>query len=492
MKKTTLTILDEVNARFSGLDPKTRRKMVAELKFFVPWAYHLPSFKLGRWDGTISFCSMGGRTNVNLLDKVLPIVIDAGYEIELVDNRKEYDFQFEPVDVNIVSDCSWPEGHEDAGKPIVLRDYQVDVLNVFIEHLQCVQEVATGAGKTILTATMSKMVEKYGRTIVIVPNKSLVKQTEEDYKLLGLDVGVYYGDRKEYNKTHTICTWQSLNIMDQKGKEYDENLIEQFLDGVVCVMVDEVHAAKADVLKRLLTGPFANCPIRWGLTGTVPKEDFNFSSILAAIGEVKNRLAAHELQELDVLAKCHVNVIQLQDSAQFRDYHEEHKHLVTNQEHLEYLAYKIRQVSETGNTLVLIDRIPTGEALEQLIEGSVFVRGAMKVDDRKEHYDEIKTSDSKIIIATYGVASVGINIPRIFNLVLLEPGKSFVRVIQSIGRGIRKAKDKDYVNIWDICASTKYSKRHLTARKKFYKEAQYPFSIKKIDYIDELKNKGKE
>ena len=90
-------------------------------------------------------------------------------------------------------------------------------------------------------------------------------------------------------------------------------------------------------------------------------------------------------------------------------------------------------------------------------------------------------SSDKVIIATYGVAAVGINIPRIFNLVLLEPGKSFVRVIQSIGRGIRKAEDKDFVQIWDITSACKFSKRHLTKRKVFYKEANYPFSVEKID-----------
>ncbi len=94
----------------------------------------------------------------------------------------------------------------------------------------------------------------------------------------------------------------------------------------------------------------------------------------------------------------------------------------------------------------------------------------------------MRESEGKVIIATYGVASVGINLPRIFNLVLLEPGKSFVRVIQSIGRGIRKAKDKDFVQVWDICSSAKFSKRHLTERKKFYREAEYPFNITKVDY----------
>jgi superfamily II DNA or RNA helicase len=86
-------------------------------------------------------------------------------------------------------------------------------------------------------------------------------------------------------------------------------------------------------------------------------------------------------------------------------------------------------------------------------------------------------------VATYGVAAVGINIPRIFNLVLIEPGKSFVRVIQSIGRGIRKAEDKDHVQIWDITSTCKFAKRHLTKRKQFYKEANYPFSAEKLEWM---------
>ena len=89
---------------------------------------------------------------------------------------------------------------------------------------------------------------------------------------------------------------------------------------------------------------------------------------------------------------------------------------------------------------------------------------------------------NEIVVATYGVAAVGINIPRIFNMVLLEPGKSFVRVIQSIGRGVRKASDKDHVEIWDIASTAKYSKRHLRERKKFYKEAEFPYTIEKVDY----------
>ena len=148
-----------------------------------------------------------------------------------------------------------------------------------------------------------------------------------------------------------------------------------------------------------------------------------------------------------------------------------------------YLASLINTISDSGNTLVLVDRIESGDFLKENLPDSVFISGKVKTKDRKEEYDEVKIVDNKIIVATYGVAAVGINIPRIFNLVMLESGKSFTRVIQSIGRGIRKADDKDFVQIWDFTASTKYAKRHLAERKKFYKEAKYPFTIEKVKYI---------
>jgi superfamily II DNA or RNA helicase len=326
------------------------------------------------------------------------------------------------------------------------------------------------------------LIEPYGRSIIIVPNKSLVTQTEEDYINMGLDVGVYFGDRKEPGRTHTICTWQSLNILEKKRQNAEDDLIEEFKRDVVCVIVDEVHQAKAEVLRRLLTNVYGYVPIRWGLTGTVPKADYEFKSLHVSLGDVINRVSAAELQAKGLLAKCQIEILQLWDYVDYKNYREEQTHLVTKQERINYIGRMVEQMRQSGNTLVLVDRVKSGELLTEAIPDSVFVRGATKADERKEHYDDIKTSDDKVIVATYGVAAVGINLPRIFNLVLIEPGKSFVRVIQSIGRGIRKAQDKDFVQVWDVCSTAKFSKRHLTERKKFYREAQYPFTVTKVDY----------
>jgi superfamily II DNA or RNA helicase len=313
----------------------------------------------------------------------------------------------------------------------------------------------------------------------------LVTQTEKDYVNLGLDVGVYFGDQKDYDRTHTICTWQSLNNMMKKTKSGEAEVsIQDFIQGVVCVIVDEVHMAKADALKTLLTGVMARVPIRWGLTGTVPKEKFESQSLLVSLGPVISKLSASELQDRGVLAQCHVNIVQLIDHVEYSNYQSELKYLLEESGRLDTIADLVRRVNETGNTLVLVDRTECGRQLvARLGEKAVFVSGATKGTKRQEEYDEVADATDKIIVATYGVAAVGINIPRIFNLVLIEPGKSFVRVIQSIGRGIRKAEDKDHVQIWDITSTCKFAKRHLTKRKAFYKEANYPFSAEKLDWM---------
>jgi len=487
MKYCKLIIKDEVNIKLEGLPIEARRKIANAFKYVDPTARFRPSYKLGRWDGSTSLFGIGGSGYLNHIERILELLNELHIEVEdIEDHRSSTKIEFDFITESYWADQGkvWPEGHIDAGKPIMLRDYQVSAINTFLTNHQSLQEIATGAGKTITTATLSQLCEQYGRTITIVPNKSLVEQTLEDYSNVGLDVGVYYGDRKDLNCTHTICTWQSLNILDKKSKESSDEqyTLAEFLDGVKAVIVDEVHMAKAEILKNLLTRNLNNACIRWGLTGTIPKMPHEAEQIFASIGPVVGGIQASELQERGVLSNCHVNIVQLIDLPEFKNYAEELKYLVTDENRMIYISNLIKNIAEKGNTLVLVNRIDTGKFLVNEIEGSVFISGNVKTKDRKEEYDEVATSKDKVIVATYGVAAVGINIPRIFNLVLIEPGKSFVRVIQSIGRGIRRAEDKDHVEIYDITSSCKFAKRHLTERKKFYKEAKYPFSMEKMDW----------
>jgi superfamily II DNA or RNA helicase len=484
MPTAKIIVKDEVNVKIEGLHLDDRKTLVKRFEYEMPGARYMPAVKLGRWSGKVSYFQLGGSTYINLLDQIIPYLEERGYDIELDDIRDyKQSFRFNSVTEQTFASHVWPTGHPKVGEPIILRDYQIEITNQFLSNPQCVQEIATGAGKTLITAALSHSCEAFGRTLVIVPNKSLVTQTEEDYKNLNLDVGVYFGDRKELGRTHTIVTWQSLNnIIKNTQDGVGDITIQEFIEDVVALIIDECHMAKADVLKSMLSGSMSKIAIRWGLTGTVPKEKFASEALLTCIGPVINKLAATDLQDRGVLANCHVHVVQLQDHSLFKNYQSELKYLLEQDNRLDEIANIIDKIKESGNTLILVDRITAGKELVKRLPNSVFVSGTTSNKKRKEEYAEVAVQDEKIIVATYGVAAVGINIPRIFNLVFIEPGKSFVRVIQSIGRGLRKAEDKDFVQIWDITSSCKFSKRHLTQRKAFYKEANYPFTMEKLNY----------
>ena len=450
----------------------------------VPYARHMPTFKLGRWDGKVSFATIGGSTYLNLIDRILPIILDAGYEIDIDDQRPDYKFEFPVIDDRFVSDRCWPAGHPMAGEPIMLREHQVEAINNYFSNTQSIQSLATGAGKTLITAVLSMQCEPYGRSLVIVPSKTLVEQTEDDYKNLGLDVGVYFGDRKEYGRKHTIATWQSIASFCKKKDDF-KNLDDSFnalTDGVMTVIVDEAHTAKGAVLKDLLTNSLAHVPIRWAMTGTVPKEDFQFLSLLSAIGPVVGEVRAKTLQDRDILSKLQIEILQTDDShVAYGDYAAEYDFLVNDTARLAWLAKFCNGLE--GNTLILVDRIATGNSLTEMLNDSVFISGEMKNKDRRAEFKELAEVHGRRMVATYGTMSTGVNIPKIHNLVLFHCGKSPFRTIQSVGRVLRKAPGKDVAMVYDVCSNLKFDARHLTARKKLYRENEYPFTLTKVKYV---------
>lgn len=275
-----LVILDEVNIKIEGLSIECRRAMVKSLEFYVPGARYSPAVRLGRWDGKMSYCTIGGSSYVNLLDILLPIVQKHGYEVDIDDRRIiNENFEFELVKEDSYSHILWPTGHPQAGKQITIKQHQVDMINSYLKNQQSINIIPTGGGKTLITGILSHKVQAYGRSIIIVPSKDLVTQTEEDYKNLGLDVGVYFGDRKEYKKTHTICTWQSLEILSKNTKNSKGDCtINEFLDGVVCVISDECFHADAQVLtphgyKKISDIKVGDLVINYSQDANIFKED---------------------------------------------------------------------------------------------------------------------------------------------------------------------------------------------------------------------------
>lgn len=469
-----IIIKDETNAVIKGLDPGTLERVQERLTFYVPGFVHMPAYKLGRWDGKIRLFKQSGATYVNLLEYIIDLMANAGYEFEFEDYRQEYPEITEKLKF---IDESFLNAYELDGKPLTLWEHQVAAVNKCVEFGSGVLELATGSGKTAITGILAKLFEPFGRVVIIVPNIDLVLQTQQWYKNIGIDAGIWYNEIKDRKQT-TIATWQSL-----------DNFPELFAD-VICVIVDEVHQAKAKVLNEMLTGPAADVPFRFGCSGTIPKEDLFRFQIEAAIGKVIFQLGSWELQEKGVLARSQVFQVVLCDSQnpQYKklsptheEWSDELNWMFSDKARLRYIADTIRQVAnEYGNTIVLVQYRKHGKALAELLPEAVSLDGRDK--KRDVHYKRFNESENEILICTFGIASTGIDIPRIHNLVILEPGKKFEKVIQTMGRGLRKADDKEYLNVFDICGDDGFSKHHARHRKSLYREAKHPYEIIEAEY----------
>ena len=478
MPQAKLVIKDEVNVRFKAVDPETIAVMQERLTYHVPGFIHMPAYKLGRWDGKIRLFQKTGFTYLNLVEVVAPILENEGYDVHIEDERNWVDDispQLSYIDENFLADA----GIEKDGKPLVLWDHQVAAVNAGIENGQGILELATGSGKTLICGVMSKLWQPHGRVVVIVPNIDLVVQTQHWFKQIGVESGIWYGEIKERQQT-TVATWQSLDHFPELFNE------------VKCVIVDEVHQAKAKVLSEMLAGPAAQVPFRFGCTGTLPKEDLFRMQIKGTIGDPIFVLRSYELQEKGILADANIYQMVLNDSdnpawqrasAQHEDWRDELNWMFADQQRLAYMATTIEMVAEEqGNTLVLVQYRKHGKALAELLPNAVSLDGRDK--GRMEHYKRFNDTNNNIMICTYGIASTGIDIPRIFNLVIIEPGKKFEKVMQTLGRGLRTAEDKRHLNVYDICGDDGLSKKHSATRRTLYREARQKLEKINLEYYD--------
>lgn len=372
---------------------------------------------------------------------------------------------------------------------------------IYIDHPShlYVTDGYTITHNTFMTAAFVDLYNKNNnfRCLVIVPNKDLINQTSADIAAFGVPVGRYYGDVKEPNEFNVVSTWQSL--------QNNPELVRAFQ----VIIVDECHGAAGNVIKSLLLDYGNESLVRIGLTGTLPKEPAEAMSVKYVLGDVQYTVPARELIDKGWLAKLNLHVRQLVEDLTpewnyfkekrpadaagmkykqfkrdfFPDYPAEKNYLQKAKPRIEYIANMVEQeVKKTGNAFVLVNNIPFGKKLADSIENAYFVYGQDESEVRKKIYALFAEHDDVVVVSTFQLASTGLNIKRIFNLFLIDAGKSFIQIIQSIGRGLRKAKDKDTVNVWDVCGDLKFGQKHLKEREKYYDEQKYKFDKILVEY----------
>ncbi len=466
MKSCCITVRDEVHCTITGLQPQEHEFLYQKFSLMVEGAHFMPKFKLGLWDGRIQFFSEAGKMYTRLLSEVLPYLEQCGYATSLVDQRRPC----RPIETRI--DESWFLNRPNVDLKVRLRPYQVDAVNACLDATSGFVNAATGSGKTLMIAALADVMAQSGRrTIVIVPSADLVEQTAGTFRLVQLDVGVYSGGTKDVEHPVVVATWQALQNNPGLMREFEGE------GEGGCLVVDECHGIRADVVSKLINTYGNQIAYRFGFTGTMPKPLIDRTILKGSIGDVLYEIPAALLIEQGYLARLEIEPVETEDDVteEFPDYGSEKTFLGRSPKRLDFLAdLIIAKAQEHGNTFVLVSSIKQGKALQKLIKSSVFLYGKSDGDVRAEWYSTFEDRDDLIVIATFGIASVGISIDRIFCGIMIDAGKSFVRSIQSIGRTLRRGHDKDRVHVLDVHSRLRWSRKHFRERATYYREAQYP------------------
>ena len=475
----------------SVLDIKCDPSIAEELKdffsFFVPGHKFMPAFRRRIWDGKIKlFNSITGELPVGLYPYLRSFCEKRNYSMEHVSSSYGSPDEENPINLKLLM-----EFIESLNLPHKIRDYQFDDFVEGIKRMRAILVSPTGSGKSlIIYCLMRWYIDNYSdKVLIIVPTTSLVEQMNSDFKSYGYDDShlVYSGKDKNTDKKVMISTWQSIHRLN----------IDWF-DQFGLVFGDECHGFKAKSLTSIMHKA-RQAKYRFGTTGTLDGSQTHELVLQGLFGKIFKVTTTRKLQDSDTLAQLNISMIMLNHSNKIKNdfskktYHEEIDYLINNTNRNSFIS-KLAS-DQKGNTLVLFQFVEKhGKVLYDLINNRIdekrklfFVSGEVDTTDREAIRGIVEKQDNAIIVASLGTFSTGINIRNLHNIIFASPSKSQIRVLQSIGRGLRKSDNNVNTRLFDIADDirsrdkTNYSYIHALERIKIYKKEKFNFKIHKVD-----------
>ena len=458
--------------------------------FYVPNYQYTPAYKKKIWDGQIRLFNLYGRNiYVGLLDYIKEFCHNRSYKYEIdSENLLEKESLTKEEFSDFVSSLK-----------LKLKPHVHQLVASFhaINKKRTLLLSPTGSGKSLIIYILVRyylsLLSKDEKILIIVPTIGLVNQMYNDfsdYSNKTWDVEkdvhkVFSGQEKKNEKKIVVSTWQSLY-----------NMPNEFFEDFTCVFGDECHLFKAKSLTSLMT-KLVNAHVRVGTTGTLDGALTHKLVTEGLFGKVFNVTTTKNLIDKNLLTDIEIKCLSLTHSDKNKqqmkrtNYREEIEFLITNKERNEFI--KKLSLSLKGNSLVLFNYVDLhGKVLHEMIKSEAkdrnifFIYGGTDADQREEIRKILNDEENAILIASYGTCSTGINIPRINNVIFASPSKSVVRVLQSIGRGLRKAKGKTKTHVYDISDDLSYKSyqnhtlKHLDERIKIYNNEKFSFTLEKI------------
>lgn len=487
MEKIVVRKVNDVYIKLE-CDGGIRQELADYFTFYVPGYKFMPAFRNKMWDGKIRLFDL--RTHalyVGLYSHLKHFAEERGYELE-GDNLSKLQ-KICSVDVL--------EFVKELDLPFPPYDYQVTAVTTALQNQRRMLLSPTGSGKSLIIYILMRMylTTKHKRALIIVPTTSLVEQLSSDFMNYGQNDGafsekwihkIYSGKEKDPISPIVVTTWQSIYKMPK-----------QWFDQFGMVIGDEAHTFQAKSLTSIME-KLTDCPYKIGTTGTLDGTLTHRLVLEGLFGPVYQVTTTKALMDDDKLAQLNIKALVLKYSdeecklVKDKVYSEEIDFIVSHSKRNNFI--KNLALDQTGNTLVLFNLVEKhGKPLFKLIRDAAsedrkvfYVSGETDVTDREAIRGITEKEKNAIIVASLGTFSTGINIKNLHNIVFASPSKSQIKVLQSIGRGLRKADDGRDCTLYDLCddlhwkTKKNYTLVHAGIRIQLYTKEKFNYKIHEV------------
>jgi superfamily II DNA or RNA helicase len=472
-------------------EPGIGYEMSEYFTFVVPGAKFMPQVKSKFWDGKIRLFNVAtGLLYAGLIPYIRKFAYDRGYTVDVDYELQDTDYSLKEAQEFCTRSTSFEP-----------RDYQIEAFAHAMRTRRALLLSPTASGKSLIIYMLSKkMIEEGRKILVIVPTTSLVYQMKTDFQEYGYDKNVRVIDgtqdkswRNDIDEDIVVSTWQSIYKMPKPW-------FNQFK----CVMGDEAHNFKSKSLTSIMT-KLESCEYRYGFTGTLDGTMTHKLVLEGLFGATKKVTTSKELMDEGTLADLKIKCIQLGypeivcKERKGQTYQEELQFIIAHQGRLNFLQNLV--MSLKGNTLVLYQlvekhgKIIYNNLIEQqkaaLFDRQIFfVSGEIKAETREQIRGIVEGEKDAVIVASYGTFSTGINIKNLDNIVFASPSKSKIRVLQSVGRGLRRSDRKTEATLFDIAddlqykSKVNYTLQHFAERVKYYNDEKFDYKIYQVKIND--------
>ena len=460
-------------------EASTAQEICDHFTFMVPGYTFMPAYRNRIWDGKIRLFNVHNRLLYGgLLEHLCKFLYTRDYKVKF-----DSDFNHEKIKIT-------PSFIDSLKLPVTPRDYQIIAVNHALTHHKALLLSPTASGKSLIIYILIRYLNL--KTLILVPTISLVSQMYNDFRQYGFDVAnnchtVFAGRDKGSELPIIISTWQSIYKMQQKYFEQYE-----------LVIGDEAHGFKSKSLTSIMT-KCINAKYRIGTTGTLDGTLTHKLVLEGLFGKVYKVISTKKLIESKHLSPFTIKAILLKHPDSIChdlrkiSYQEELEYLITSKARNIFIKNLVLKL-ET-NTLLLFRFVEKhGKLLYDMIKEEsngrtiFFVHGGTDADTREQIRHIVESEQNAIIVASYGVFSVGVNIRNLHNIIFASPSKSRIRNLQSIGRGLRKSKTKEIATLYDISDDLSWKNKinftlnHFKIRIQMYNEENFPYKIRNIKF----------